>query len=96
VTRAGRYLEALRALPQFRHCSTRRLLAIAKLADTIELPAGTRVHTSDREVVLTTEAVRAVVVDRRALPELRELAPGFADDMRVSLVRRSSDGRCPR
>jgi hypothetical protein len=90
------YLDGLRALPAFRHLSRRRLAGIARLVDVVELPAGTRVLTRDREVVLTLEPVRAVVVDRRALVTLPELAAPAAGDTSVRSARRSPDARCPR
>jgi hypothetical protein len=86
----------LRRLPAFRLASDRRLAAIGRLVDVIELPANTRVGTSGRELVLTLEPVRVMVVDRRALAALPELAQPSARDTRVRSMRRSTDARCPR
>jgi hypothetical protein len=94
------YLDGLREIPALRHASQRRLAAIARIVDTVELPAGAVLHADDRELLVAMVPTKAVVVDRRALGRVRALAPGLAprapDDTRVRLVRRSSDGRCPR
>jgi hypothetical protein len=68
------YLERLRAAPAFRHCTRRQLEQIARLVDVVELPAGT-VELDGRELVVTLDPVRALVVGRRALPTLLEVAP---------------------
>ncbi len=68
------YLERLRSVPAFRHCTHRQLEQIARLVDVVELPAGT-VELSRRELVITLDPVRALVVGRRALSTVLDLAP---------------------
>jgi hypothetical protein len=70
----NRYLDRLRAVPAFRRCTRPQLEEIARLVDVVELPAGT-VELEQRELVMTLDPVRALVVGRRALPVLLELAP---------------------
>jgi hypothetical protein len=71
------HLDRLRAAPAFRHCTRRQLEQIARLVDVVELPAGT-VELDRRELVVTLDPVRALVVGRRALPVLFEIAPDLA------------------
>lgn len=73
------YLDRLRAVPAFRHCSHRQLEQVARLVDVVELPAGT-VELDGRELVVTLDPVRALVVGRRALPVLLEIAPDLASE----------------
>jgi hypothetical protein len=73
----NRYLDRLRHIPAFRHCSRRQLEEVARLVDVVELPAGT-VELDGRELVVTLDPVRALVVGRRAIPPLLELAPDLA------------------
>jgi hypothetical protein len=73
MTRSG-YLQRLRHIPAFRHCTRRQLEEVARLVDIVELPAGT-VELDGRELVVTLDPVRALVVGRRALPVLLEIAP---------------------
>jgi hypothetical protein len=68
------YVESLRTIPAFRHCNRNQLEQVARLVDVVELPAGT-VELDGRELVVTLDPVRALVVGRRALPALFELAP---------------------
>jgi hypothetical protein len=75
------YLEHLRHIPAFRHCTRRQLEEVARLVDVVELPAGT-VELDRRELVVTLDSVRALVVGRRALPVLLEIAPELATDPR--------------
>jgi hypothetical protein len=72
------YLDRLHTVPAFRHCTRRQLHDVARLVDVVELPAGT-VELDGRELVVTVDPVRALVVGRRALPALLELAPGLVD-----------------
>jgi hypothetical protein len=78
MTRNG-YLERLRAVPAFRHCNHRQLEQVARLIDVVELPAGT-VELDRRELVVTLDPVRALVVGRQALPVLLEIAPDLASE----------------
>jgi len=73
------YLDRLRHIPAFRHCSRRQLEEVARLVDVVELPAGT-VELDGRELVVTLDPVRALVVGRRAVPALLELAPDLATE----------------
>ena len=75
--RRNGYLERLRTIPAFRHCSRNQLEQIARLVDEVELPTGT-VELDGRELVVTLDPVRALVVGRRALPALLEMAPDLA------------------
>jgi hypothetical protein len=75
VKRPVGYLDSLRALPALRDSSPHRLAEIAKLVDIIDLPAGSQVHTNDRELVVTAGSVRALVVARRAMARVHDLAP---------------------
>jgi hypothetical protein len=75
MTRNG-YLDRLRTVPAFHHCTRRQLHDVARLVDVVELPAGT-VDLAGRELVVTLDPVRALVVGRRALPALLEMAPGL-------------------
>ncbi len=75
--RRNGYVERLRTIPAFRHCSRRQLEEVARLVDVVELPAGT-VELDGRELVVTLDPVRALVVGRRAVPALLELAPDLA------------------
>ncbi|HEY3096052.1 MAG TPA: hypothetical protein VGK05_04385 [Acidimicrobiia bacterium] len=71
------YLERLRHIPAFRRCTRRQLELVARLVDVVELPAGT-VELDRRELVVTLDTVRALVVGRQALPVLLEIAPDLA------------------
>jgi hypothetical protein len=82
------YLDRLRAVPAFRHCTHRQLEQVARLVDVVELPAGT-VELDRRELVVTLDPVRALVVDRRALPVLLDLAPDLASEPREEVARRA-------
>jgi len=73
------YLEQLRHIPAFRHCTHRQLKEVARLVDVVELCPGT-VELDDRELVVTLDPVRALVVGRRALPVLLDIAPDLATD----------------
>jgi hypothetical protein len=75
----NRYLQRLRHIPAFRHCTRRQLEEVARLVDVVELPART-VELDGRELVVTLDPVRALVVGRRALPVLLEIAPDLASE----------------
>ena len=75
--RRNGYVERLQTIPAFRHCSKNQLEQVARLVDVVELPAGT-VELDGRELVVTLDPVRALVVGRRAVPALLELAPDLA------------------
>jgi hypothetical protein len=82
------YLDRLRHIPAFRHCTHRQLEQVARLIDVVELPAGT-VELDRRELVVTLDPVRALVVGRQALPALLEIAPDLASDPPVETARRA-------
>ena len=82
------YLERLRAVPAFRHCTHGQLEEVARLVDVVELPAGT-VELDRRELVVTLDPVRALVVGRRALPVLLEIAPELATDPQEEVAWRA-------
>jgi hypothetical protein len=73
------YLDRLRAVPAFRCCTQHQLEEIARLVDVVELPAGT-IELEQRELVMTLDPVRVLVVGRRALPVLLELAPDLVTE----------------
>jgi hypothetical protein len=75
------YLKRLGATPAFRHCTRRQLEQVARLVDVVELPAGT-VELDRRELVVTLDPVRALVVGRQALPVLLEIAPDLVTEPR--------------
>jgi hypothetical protein len=82
------YLERFRSVPAFRRCTRRQLEQIARLVDVVELPAGT-VELDGRELVVTLDPVRALVVGRRAVPALLELAPDLVTEPREEVARRA-------
>ena len=86
--RRNGYLERLRTIPAFRHCSKGQLEQVARLVDVVELPAGT-VELDGRELVVTLDPVRALVVGRRAVPALLELAPDLATEPREEVAWRA-------
>src|SRR6476469_8409542 len=86
--RRNGYLERLRMIPAFRHCSRRQLEEAARLVDVVELPAGT-VELDGRELVVTLDPVRALVVGRRAIPVLLELAPDLVTEPREEVAWRA-------
>jgi hypothetical protein len=82
------YLDRLRHIPAFRHCSRRQLEEVARLVDIVELPAGS-VELDGRELVVTLDPVRALVVGRRAVPALLELAPDLVAEPREEVAWRA-------
>jgi hypothetical protein len=82
------YLERLRSVPAFRRCTRRQLEQVARLVDVVELPAGT-VELDGRELVVTLDPVRALVVGRRAVPALLELAPDLVTEPREEVAWRA-------
>ena len=79
------YLALLRAVPAFRDCPTRSLLRLSTLVDMVELPAGTLVGATDRELVVTVGPTSVLVVERRALDAVLDLAPDLVPaDMQLS------------
>jgi hypothetical protein len=56
------------------------------LIDLVELPAGT-VELDRRELVVTLDPLRALVVERRALPMVLKIAPDLASDSLVETAR---------
>jgi hypothetical protein len=84
----NQYLDRLRHIPAFRHCSRRQLEEVARLVDVVELPAGT-VELDGRELVVTLDPVPALVVGRRAVPALLELAPDLVTEPREEVAWRA-------
>lgn len=82
------YLDRLRSVPAFRRCTRRQLEQVARLVDVVELPAGT-VELDARELVVTLDPVRVLVVGRWAVPALLELAPDLATRPREEVARRA-------
>ena len=82
------YLDRLWHIPAFRHCSRRQLEEVARLVDIVELPAGT-VELDGRELVVTLDPVRALVIGRRAVPALLELAPDLVAERREEVARQA-------
>jgi hypothetical protein len=68
-----KYHDALRSVPAFRNCTDSEVRDLARLVDTIEVPAGTVIGRGDREVVLTLAPTRVLVVGRRVWPKLAEV-----------------------
>jgi hypothetical protein len=93
MTRNG-YLDRLRHIPAFRDCTHRELELVARLVDVVELPAGT-VELDGRELVVTLDPVRALVVGRRALPALLEIAPDLATDPQEEVAWRAGSASPP-
>jgi hypothetical protein len=87
------YLDRLRALPALRHCTRRQLEQVARLVDVVELPAGV-VELDRRELVVTLDPVRALVVGRQAIPVLLEIAPDLTTEpQREEVARRAGSAR---
>jgi len=82
------YLDRLRSVSAFRHCTRAQLEQVARLVDVVELPAGT-VELDRRELVVTLDPVRALVVGRQVLPVLLEIAPDLAADQREEVAWRA-------
>jgi hypothetical protein len=87
MTRNG-YLDRLRHIPAFHDCTHRQLEQVARLVDIVELPAGT-VELDGRDLVVTIDPVRALVVGRRALPVLLEMAPDLVTEPREEMAWRA-------
>jgi hypothetical protein len=83
--RRNGYVDRLRSIPAFRHCTRAQLEQVGRLVDVVELPAGT-VELDGRELVVTLDPVRALVVGRRAVPALLELAPDLVAGSREEVA----------
>jgi hypothetical protein len=81
MTRNG-YVNRLRHIPAFRRCTRRQLEQVARLVDVVEVPAGT-VELDRRELVVTIDPVRALVIGRQAMPVLLEIAPDLVTEPRA-------------
>lgn len=71
------YLDRLGHITAFRCCSQRDqrdLRELARLIDHVSLPAGLPIAASAREMLVTV-APTELVIARRALPRVTELAP---------------------
>src|SRR5260370_30408726 len=91
MTHSG-YLQRLRSVPAFRHCTRRQLEDVARLVDVVELPAGT-VELDGRELVVTIDPVRAIVVGRRAIPVVLDIAPAPVTQSREEVAWRAGSPR---
>ena len=60
---------------RFRTCPRSALAQIASLVDTLELPPGTMLGASSREMIVTLAPMHVVVIERRALHAVIDLAP---------------------
>ena len=69
------YASLLRTVPAFRACPRSALAQIASLVDTLELPPGTMLGASSREMMVTLAPIHVVVIERRALQTVIDLAP---------------------
>jgi hypothetical protein len=69
------YLDRLASLPALQRCSRRQLVQVAQLVDEVTVDVGDRLPASAGQVTIALEPTRVLVVDRRALPALRELVP---------------------
>ena len=90
----NRYLDRLREIPGFRQCTRRQLQEVARLVDVVELPAGT-VELDGRELVVTMDPVRALVVGRQALPALLEIAPDLMTERAAEVAWRAGSPGTP-
>lgn len=79
MARSSPYLDRLAQIPALQHCSRRELVLVSQLVDEIELPVGTTLPATDREVAISLAPTRVLVVERRALPALLELVPALLD-----------------
>lgn len=85
--RCSGYLDGLQSIPQFRHLRGGELTEIGQLVDSVDLPRGAivgAIHAQD--VVLTYAPARVLVIARRALPRMLELAPDLAISARRSAL----------
>lgn len=72
------YLERLRRIPAFRHCTRRQLEQVVRLVDDVQLPPGTQLRGESGELIVTLVPTRALVVDRRARSSVLDVAPALA------------------
>ncbi len=69
------YLDRLATLPALRHCTRRQLVRVSQLVDEVVVDAGAPLPSGAGQVTIALEPTRVLVVERRALPALRELVP---------------------
>lgn len=74
--RRNAYLDALRQVPCFRALTDHDLIAIGRLVDTVDVPAGT-VLVADRELVATVAPTRLLVIGRCAAEAVFEFSPAL-------------------
>ena len=90
------YVALLQTVPAFRDCPTVVLSRIASLVDTVELPPGTMVSASHREVLVTLAPTQVIVIERRALDAVIELAPDLVrSNTRDDVARDDAVARRP-
>jgi hypothetical protein len=75
--RHNAYLEALRKVPAFRTLADRDLIAIGRLVDTVDVPAGTVLVADRGELVATLAPTRLLVIGRREAEAVFELSPAL-------------------
>jgi len=76
------YLDGLRRVPQFRHLTDRDLREIGRLAESVDLPPGATIRaTGTQDAALTYASARVLIIDRRALPRVLELAPDLISSL---------------
>jgi hypothetical protein len=75
--RRNAYLDALRQLPCFQALTDHDLIAIGRLVDTVDVPAGTVLVADRRELVATLAPTRLLVIGRCAAEGVFELSPAL-------------------
>jgi len=81
------YLDGLRCVPQFRHLPARELEEVGRLAETLDLPAGATIRATGTQDVAVTYSSVVLIIDRRALPRVLELAPDLINALDVPSPR---------
>jgi hypothetical protein len=81
------YLDRLAALPALHRCTHTQLVRVAQLVDEVVVAPGTTLPTDHGTVTIALEPTRVLVVDRRAMPALRELVPDLLDPAPVTRRR---------
>jgi len=85
--RRNAYLDALRQVPWFQALTDHDLIAVGRLVDTVDVPAGTVLVADRRELVATMAPTRLLAIGRREAQALFELSPA---------LRASRDARAAR
>jgi len=88
------YLDALRQVPAFQALTHHDLIAIGRLVDTVDVPAGTVLVGNRRELVATLAPTRLLVISRCAAEAVFELSPPLrASAVDAGIVPRRPPGR---